>query len=1137
MSNKNSLRQDFLDSIRSRLVGPGDLEGRFELAMVEDPDSGTCVAIPANCTDSEFAIRHSDGDLQECFIGGGRSGDSPSERYGIGTLHPAASAQNETSEEDNTLDDSEEGFTSSAELMGINGADLDGTAPPSDGDLADEVARNQRNVTGQQSIGIAFVAPSGAKRVRCLISGGTYSSVGIVGDPKSSARKVWVRKNFQFAAELELTESRTSEISGKENVALNIEIGLIRKSAASGIQHVIAYATNRTTGGTYDERILFQSALKVELLDESGAFLPFSSYDQKIESSIDLLFEHRKVFARGRGVSACWDEQAETVKAVWTDSLPATAVPTVSSDITPALLNATTSKMWEMSHYASKNTHHIWIPDLRRFGELYLQWIEGIETDATGYKDSRARLAMEHVQKCRQAHARFIQGIQLLEDNELVRHAFRLTNQSMAQSRRMGGKTASFEPQWRPFQLFFLVMNLVGMFDPLSADRRTVEMVWLPTGGGKTEAYFATASFTIWLRRLRGIDHGTSVFMRYTLRLLTAQQFQRASRLTVAMEAIRRDEIPQSKPIQIGIWLGSDQLPNSHAKAVEMLNTMESGSNDGSFGVSACPACGTAIGPEAAEPLTAVRGRKRFSANNTRSIPGIRKGGPGGNGVVLFCPNQSCAFHLGLPLLVVDEAIYDCPPDILLATVDKIATLAWTPRARAVFGLDEDGNRKSPGFELIIQDELHLIAGAIGTAVSAYEPLVELLNSHGLAGSDSSSGVAKIICATATISNFELQVEQLYSRKVSALFPPPGLKHGETFFSTAIDGSGKANQGTLYCGLYGPALRSIQTVQARVLAAAIEAGERLADSGPEIDPWWTNVAFFNSLRELGYAVTLVDTDVPDYLRAWSENRSIANRRVRPLPLRRIELTSRIAGDQVPEMLRMLEIAHPQAEAYDVCLASTMIEVGLDVDRLGLMTVMGQPKSTSTYIQVTGRVGRNWTTSPGLILMVYGLRKPRDLSHYEHFQEYHQRLYADVTPTLLAPFIEPALKRFLPATLVGYLRQTLPIAQAAADSAIDVAAEDFKSWEEAYLSRASAANRKGLAERQIEKIRKEITGWTGRKWAVKKGQTIDRAAPPLFGSSADPDVAAMGTYIWRVPTSLRTVEPMVRIAQAHHLGNE
>jgi hypothetical protein len=196
------------------------------------------------------------------------------------------------------------------------------------------------------------------------------------------------------------------------------------------------------------------------------------------------------------------------------------------------------------------------------------------------------------------------------------------------------------------------------------------------------------------------------------------------------------------------------------------------------------------------------------------------------------------------------------------------------------------------------------------------------------------------------------------------------------------------------------------------------------------------MAYFNSLRELGHAATLIRADIREYLNAmWdrldirrpTEGSGDVDRR--RFINRDIELTSRIQSSQITEVLQDLFNAFTDErdqsgrrvnKAVDVCIATNMIQVGLDVPRLGLMTVIGQPKTTSEYIQATSRVGRS-EHGPGLVVTVYNAAKPRDRSHFEHFRSYHQSIYRWVEPTSVTPFAVPVRERAMHAQIITLAR--------------------------------------------------------------------------------------------------------------------
>jgi ATP-dependent helicase YprA (DUF1998 family) len=364
----------------------------------------------------------------------------------------------------------------------------------------------------------------------------------------------------------------------------------------------------------------------------------------------------------------------------------------------------------------------------------------------------------------------------------------------------------------------------------------------------------------------------------------------------------------------------------------------------------------------------------------------------------------------------VDDAIYDQPPTLLIGTVDKFAMLPWRPQARSLFGL---GTKYDPP-ELIIQDELHLISGPLGSMVAHYETAIEALCRSG-----SGARAPKIVASTATISHASEQIRALYNDRSAFLFPPQGLRVGESFFAR----ENTTGAGRLYIGVFASALPSHVTAQIRVVSALLQAVKSLEVSEPALlDPYWTLMAYFNSIRELGHAATLIRADIREYMNAMWDRQALTKElggqdalKKRRFINRDLELTSRIQSSQIPEILQQLFSPLQSGEdqhAVDVCLATNMIQVGLDVPRLSLMTVIGQPKTTAEYIQASSRIGRR---EPGLVATIYNPSRPRDRSHYEHFRAYHQNLYRFVEPTSVTPFAEPVIERALHAVAVALVR--------------------------------------------------------------------------------------------------------------------
>ncbi len=789
-----------------------------------------------------------------------------------------------------------------------------------------------------------------------------------------------------------------------------------------------------------DAECLFQCEFSVEDVEGSACFLEYPEreglLDDVEEQSSKLLYRHRRTFAVGHGCAAAWpDAETGAVHRISTDTLPAYEMKPVLPREIPGL-QLSMAILGDVQNPAGLDL-------CDRLAAAYLSWIEeqSITVQAPTFPANHREAAVRHLEQCRDCYQRIIDGIKILRTDGNVHQAFAWMNEAMllqqlhydlaANHRRTWSKRGGVlalqseycEPDmtsppegkglWRPFQLAFILMNARSVADRHHPERSVVDLIWFPTGGGKTEAYLGLTAFTLLRRRMLDLDDaGTTVLMRYTLRLLTTQQFQRAASLICACELLRRrheSRLGRTR-VSIGLWVGQGVTPNKDSDAVAALNALLRSGKPNPFVVLTCPWCGAEMGA--------------VELGNAYQAKGYRREG---RKVVFRCEDSSCEFHdaRGLPLLVVDEAIYAEQPTVVIGTVDKFALLPWYPEARALFGI---GTPNSPP-DLIIQDELHLISGALGSMVGIYESTIDALCRR----EDGGRPVhAKIVASTATICRAPQQVQSLYDRAVF-LFPPQGLKAGDSFFAkeTSHDDRGNPLPGRLYVGVFGAALSSHVTAQVRVMSALLQAVKSITVSSPEaLDPYWTLMAYFNSLRELGHAATLVRADIREHMNAMWDRLGIRKPAAgseevdrRRFINRDLELTSRIPSDAITDVLQQLFNTYPGSDdrrPVDVCLATNMIQVGLDVPRLGLMTVVGQPKTTSEYIQATSRVGRD-TRGPGLVVTVLNPAKPRDRSHFEHFCSYHQSIYRWVEPTSVTPFAVPVRERALHAQVVTLSR--------------------------------------------------------------------------------------------------------------------
>jgi hypothetical protein len=680
-----------------------------------------------------------------------------------------------------------------------------------------------------------------------------------------------------------------------------------------------------------------------------------------------------------------------------------------------------------------------------KLGNIVVQYANWIETQKTSVPTSppqRKETGEELLRRAHKAANRIKTGIDLLNDPQNL-DAFCMANRVMAIAARrrfgviQGKDPASVDaPTWRPFQLAFILLNLPGIANPIHPDRETVDLLFFPTGGGKTEAYLGLATFTLILRRLRnpGLKSaGLSVLMRYTLRLLTLDQLGRASTLICALE-LERQKDPQKLgewPFEIGLWVGKAATPNwigkkgdrypdsARSKTIAYLNNS---SKAMPLPIEECPWCGT-----------------KFSQNSFQLLPD--RDDP--NDLRLLCTNRRCEFIRGnyLPILAVDESIYRRLPCFLIATVDKFAAMPWTGEVGGFFGRidrhDANGfygpgqtNGQPLGHELlppelIIQDELHLISGPMGTMVGLYETALDELSARQI---DGQKVRPKIIASTATVRRAEKQIQALFNRRIVEIFPPPGPDLRDSFFAKTESIS--QSNARCYVGIAAQG-RSLKVVLLRIYLALMGAAQKayVAEKGNRnknnpADPYMTLLGYFNSLRELGGSRRIIEDEVRTRLSAYGkrkrENETESLFADRKIDYDVVELTSRVSTDKVAEAKHKLDQPFFEKDRVDIAIATNMISVGLDITRLGLMVVLGQPKTSAEYIQATSRVGRDHER-PGLVVTLFNIHRPRDRSHYERFATYHESFYRSVEATSVTPFSPRALDRGLAGTVLGLAR--------------------------------------------------------------------------------------------------------------------
>lgn len=772
-----------------------------------------------------------------------------------------------------------------------------------------------------------------------------------------------------------------------------------------------------------ERNVIFQPSLRLDSFHNQCEIVPYSSLpmlEDKLtdeERNLELLFRHKQKYAIGHGVSVEYKKEISDW-LVETTFLPEHDVTSMNFEITD--LPEEVLSMEKLSSISDLSDEDILI-NLDKLVASYSLWLEDKAREMKILESSHIEAANINHKNATIVLNRMRKGINTLREDSKALIAFKDANYAMLMQRVQGhNKQKNTMPddrvevvntykntdikkaKWRAFQLAFFIMSIESLVDDESDYRDLVDLIWVPTGGGKTEAYLALTAFTIFYRRLRGIQEssGTAVIMRYTLRLLAAQQFLRATSVICACELIRKDKINLygDEEITVGLWIGSKVTPNSDRDAKTNYNKLLDSKNQYDidkyykFQLLECPWCGTKLVRQ--QVGKGLKGKYGLGVSKKR--------------IIHKCTNRNCDFNRKLPVAVVDDYIYDQPPTLLFATVDKFATLPWKGDVSEIFA---SSNEIVAAPELIIQDELHLISGPLGTIVGLYETVIDHLCSQ-------KGRRPKIIASTATIRNAKEQVKNLYNRNV-AQFPPPMIDIDDSYFIKTNELSQKF--GRKYLGVMASG-KTQTTAEIRLMGKLLQSIKDIECDDNLKDAYWTLVGYFNSIRELGKCTTLVNDDIKDFMRRLS-NRS--GDRLRYI-YQADELTSRVSSNDILRTLDKLELEYrsdnKERKIYtsDIVLATNMISVGVDVSRLNLMVIIGQPKLTAEYIQASSRVGRR---DPGLVFTLYDSAKTRDRSHYENFKSYHDSFYYYVEPTSLTPFSEAAVDRAIHALIVTLMRHS------------------------------------------------------------------------------------------------------------------
>jgi hypothetical protein len=1053
-------------------------------------------------------------------------------------------------------------------------------------DAATPEQASARRAHFPSSMGISVLVPEEARALTITVSWGDYRplnarSAAAEGDEAQAkaTRETWQRTPRVEPVRLELKPGRIPrEVPSSGGLRLVASVRTVPPASVElvppGTRSVSVFLVNDrppNPDARKDERFIFQAALRVEvepafvarpdLRGRDGA-----DWDDQVA---DLQYRSAWEYAVGHGVATRAELLPDgSCRAVETTFIPTAQVEKVIPGEVPNTVELGMEALGRLTDRAELALK------LRPLVLAYDAWLEGQKQASIDHANRKA-VAAELLRRARTVRDRIARGIELLSGNEPAFEAFCIANRAMAKAarRRSGDLDEQGEaPRWRPFQLAFLLMNLRGMVEPTHPDREVVDLLFFPTGGGKTEAYLGLAAFTLVLRRLENpglASAGVSVLMRYTLRLLTLDQLGRAATLICALELLRQQDMAKLGPwpFEIGLWVGRAATPNrigkkgdndkssARARAIAFQNDDKKPSP---IPLESCPWCNT-----------------KFSRNSFVLLANGKPNPDHPTELRVTCSSRSCTFRgdRPLPIVAVDDAIYRRLPSFLIATVDKFASLPWVGHTGALFGKVDRADKEGfygpcdPGRglrlplpllppDLVIQDELHLISGPLGTMVGLYETVLDALSTRSLGTREIRP---KVVASTATVRRAEKQIVALFTRQEVEIFPPPGPDLRDSYFAKTVpvadpdvpaEGSRHAR---LYMGVAAQG-RSLKVVLLRTTLALMAAAQRAweAEGGARkdknpADPYMTLLGYFNSLRELGGSRRIVEDEVRSRLVGYRRRTRMGEGEGpfadRTIAYDVVELTSRESTSKVADAKRRLGLGADQDEHVDVALATNMISVGLDITRLGLMVVLGQPKTAAEYIQATSRVGRD-DGRPGLVVTLLNVHRPRDRSHYERFEAFHASFYRAVEATSVTPFASRAVDRGLAAITVALARHGLPeltppsgaIAIGKVRTKLDFVGDTLAARYAAHDKDLDPVAAKEHGQKLAGRVTDLLDEWVKLSRAQEsvgaglQYQREEGGAPPLLHEPLDKELAKMprSAQKFKAQRSLRDVEPSVNL---------